>query len=233
MARFMGPTWGPSGADKNQVGPMLGPMNFAIWDVFETIQHGQAGTKPLPEPMLTYHQSGLVTFIWWHYHEKIISQIRLKIAFLKSHPDHSGDNELMFSVWLKNYTVGSITHACPSCNINSDLSKLLPPKHINAITYPCPNSRYNMSIKDAPEGLTHRDVTMNALKAWMLRKESFVPDRKPVQQQIKSVLSKMDAVSQTTLSNAFSWTKMLEFRLKFHWSLFLRVQLTIIQHWFR
>ena len=42
----------------------------------------------------------------------------------------------------------------------------------------------------------------------------------------------MVAVSQT-LSNAFSWMKMLEFRLKFHWSLFLRVQLTIFQHWFR
>ena len=35
------------------------------------------------------------------------------------------------------------------------------------------------------------------------------------------------------LSNAFSWMKMLEFRLSFHWSLFLSVQLTIIQHWFR
>ena len=27
--------------------------------------------------------------------------------------------------------------------------------------------------------------------------------------------------------------KMYEFRLRFHWSLFLRVQLTIFQHWFR
>ena len=43
---------------------------------------------------------------------------------------------------------------------------------------------------------------------------------------------KMAAVSQT-LSNAFSWMKISEFRLRFHWSLFLRVQLTIIQHWFR
>ena len=43
----------------------------------------------------------------------------------------------------------------------------------------------------------------------------------------------MAAISQTTLSNAFSWMKMLEFRLRFHWSLLLRVQLTIIQHWFR
>ena len=44
---------------------------------------------------------------------------------------------------------------------------------------------------------------------------------------------KMDAISQTTLSNAFSWTNMIEFRFKFHWSLFLRVQLTIFHHWFK
>ena len=37
----------------------------------------------------------------------------------------------------------------------------------------------------------------------------------------------------TTFSNAFSWMKMYQFRLRFHWNLFLRVQLTISQHWFR
>ena len=40
---------------------------------------------------------------------------------------------------------------------------------------------------------------------------------------------KMAAISQTTLSIAFSWMKMLEFWLNFHWSLFLGVQLTIFQ----
>ena len=44
---------------------------------------------------------------------------------------------------------------------------------------------------------------------------------------------KMDAISLTTFSSTFSWMKMFEFRLKFHWSLFLRVQLTISQHWFK
>ena len=44
---------------------------------------------------------------------------------------------------------------------------------------------------------------------------------------------KIDAISQTTFSTAFSWMKIFEFRLKFHWSLFPRVQLTIFQHWFR
>ena len=39
---------------------------------------------------------------------------------------------------------------------------------------------------------------------------------------------KKAAISQTTLSNEFSWMKMFEFRLRFHWSLFLRVQLTNI-----
>ena len=44
---------------------------------------------------------------------------------------------------------------------------------------------------------------------------------------------KMDAISQTTFSNAFSWMKMYWFRLRFHWNSFSRVQLTIFQHWFR
>ena len=44
---------------------------------------------------------------------------------------------------------------------------------------------------------------------------------------------KMAAISQTMFSNAFCWMIMYEFHLKFHWSLFLRFQLTIFQHWFR
>ena len=44
---------------------------------------------------------------------------------------------------------------------------------------------------------------------------------------------KMDAIWQRTFSNAFSWMKMFEFQLKFHWSLFPRVQFTILQQWIR
>ena len=43
----------------------------------------------------------------------------------------------------------------------------------------------------------------------------------------------MATISQTTFSNAFSWMEIYEFRLQFHWSLLLRDQLTIIQHWVR
>ena len=45
--------------------------------------------------------------------------------------------------------------------------------------------------------------------------------------------NKMEVISQTTFLNAFSRMKMLEYRLKFHWSLFLGVQWTISQYWFR
>ena len=44
---------------------------------------------------------------------------------------------------------------------------------------------------------------------------------------------KMAAVFQTTFSNGFSLMKMYEIQLTFHWSLFLWVQLTIFQQWFR
>ena len=43
----------------------------------------------------------------------------------------------------------------------------------------------------------------------------------------------IDVISQTILSNAFSWMKMNKFRLRFYWSLFPGVQSTIFQHWFR
>ena len=41
----------------------------------------------------------------------------------------------------------------------------------------------------------------------------------------------MAVILRTTLSKAFSWLKMYGFRLRFHWSLFLGVQLRIFQQW--
>ena len=43
----------------------------------------------------------------------------------------------------------------------------------------------------------------------------------------------MDAISQAAFSNAFSWMNTFVSRFKFHWSLLLRVKLTIKQYWFR
>ena len=41
---------------------------------------------------------------------------------------------------------------------------------------------------------------------------------------------KMAAIFQKIFSNAFSWMKIYDFRLLYHWSLFLGVELTIFQH---
>ena len=45
--------------------------------------------------------------------------------------------------------------------------------------------------------------------------------------------NKMAVIFQTTFSSGFSWMKMYEFRLTFHWSLFLGVRLAIFQHWYK
>ena len=42
-----------------------------------------------------------------------------------------------------------------------------------------------------------------------------------------------DVWPHAIFSNAFSPMKMYEVRRKFHWSLFLKGQLTILQHWFK
>ena len=69
---------------------------------------------------------------------------------------------------------------------------------------------------------------------WLIYFDIFLwPDRRWWGWSTHWGRDKMDAISQTILSNAFSWMKMSEYRLKFHRSLFLRVQLTISQHWFR
>ena len=36
------------------------------------------GTKPLPEPMLTYHQQGLVTFTWGQFRNRYLNHQLLK-----------------------------------------------------------------------------------------------------------------------------------------------------------
>ena len=44
---------------------------------------------------------------------------------------------------------------------------------------------------------------------------------------------KVAVIFQTTFSNEFSWMKMYQFRLRFHWSLLPRVKSTRFHPWFR
>ena len=85
------------------------------------------------------------------------------------------------------------------------------------------------------EGLLFQNVTITIIKIKWSDECMFPNPLLHVCYWIKTHWGrdKMDAISQTTFSSAFSWMKMFEFRLKFHWSFFLRVKLTKIQHWFR
>ena len=63
IARFMGPTWGPSGADRTQVGPMSATWTLLSgmrqWTGSQLIQimaYCLIGAKPLPEPIMIYYQ---------------------------------------------------------------------------------------------------------------------------------------------------------------------------------
>ena len=84
----------------------------------------------------------------------------------------------------------------------------------------------HLTFKSATLGLITTDMAINPLDVLKLSGLA------PVVLLTHWGRYKMAAVSQTTLSNAFSWMRMLWFRLKFHWSLFLRFELTIFQHWF-
>ena len=73
--------------------------------------------------------------------------------------------------------------------------------------------------------LTHISVTRPPWVNFWENKEAFDLTYLP--------LDKTALLSQTIFSDAFLWMKSFVFGLKFHWSLFLRVQLTIWHLWFR
>ena len=83
---------------------------------------------------------------------------------------------------------------------------------------------------DAPTGLRHHDGYSCPSDKLAINQHVLL-----TLQWLKNVIVAhvSTAVSQTIFSNAFSWMKKYEFRVKSHWNLLLRLQLTISQHWFR
>ena len=87
------------------------------------------------------------------------------------------------------------------------------------------------------------DISLN--KYWFGRDAMmFMPrlynDRDKTNHNIQQTTSithpsrdKIATISQTTFSKAFSWMKMYENSVRFHWYLFIRFEPTISQHWFR
>ena len=75
-----------------------------------------------------------------------------------------------------------------------------------------------ISLKFAPKGVIVVNSALVQVIAWCLTHWGW---------------DKIVIILQTTFAKAFFLVKMYEFCLRLHWRLFLRVQLTLFQHWFR
>ena len=148
----------------------------------------------------------------------------------------------MISIWLNILEFLSKTHALNQsksfcelflCHIISViLDGKFPHKESYIMTWTGSALVHSDMLPEAPiDGITCHSLPSESIHGnWVLHQRY----------QLKTWLwlthwgwDKMDPISQTTLSSTFSWMKMQEFRLKFHWSLFLRDQLIIFLHWFR
>ena len=86
--------------------------------------------------------------------------------------------------------------------------------------------------------ILHRNslLALARFQYWMLKKNPWRVQRTLYVMKLRLPhrgSDKMADVFHTAFKNVFDWLKMFEFRIQFHWSLFPRILLTIVQHWFR
>ena len=159
------------------------------------------------------------------------TEINLKITcqYLKFISNFPGANELMRGQWvyyghMTLWTHGSIVTSYGDKNLESTSAQvmacfLMVPSHylnqhwliINGVLWHSPKINFTV-----PMISTHRMCLKNTLV-------KLLPHLPGANELTHWGRDKMDAISQTTISNAFLWMKMLEFLSIFHWSLFLMV----------
>ena len=105
IARFMGPTWGPSGADRTQVGPMLAPWNLLSG------YFGLEGYLSTKCPLIGLNLSVVSRHLVWSRWNDPLYAKNDKVPFTEN---------LMWSMspatWTKFVFVGGLIH-CLSCFI--------------------------------------------------------------------------------------------------------------------
>ena len=79
IVRFMGPTWGPFGADRTRVGPMLAPWTLLSGLAFESAQKPDFGALPLELWSRRRYENMCVIlvykFVCWSHFENVISKM--------------------------------------------------------------------------------------------------------------------------------------------------------------
>ena len=179
--------------------------------------------------MLTSHQ--------YDPHESNHLTKHLKISHLQSKLHLQGDNELKELERDTGMTLSIHLCVCPPVYPSHswcfwiDLKLAVIHYGTYQASYPTEQGSWgqhgaHLSAPDGPMNLAIRDST---------DPRSNLPPTlvKPIASINRLRLRQMTAISQMTSSNAFCSMKICEFRLKCQWRLFLRVQLTIFQLWFR
>ena len=172
------------------------------------------GDKPLPQPMLVYCQLdswGQVSVKFqlesYHFHSR---KCIWKCRPPQRRPFCPGGDELM---WHNIQLGNTMTYTKISGNLEAVFSN-------------CPRT-WQASRQHCYRGSeTSRDIV---LKRLMGGNETGPTGLHVILTQWGR--DKIAAISHTTFSYAFSLMQMYVFRIRFLWSLFLRVELTILQHW--
>ena len=92
IAKFMGPTWGPSGADRTQVGPMSAPWTLLCWNIGWHLHIGTAswGTD-----------SGFFRYSDAHYECK--TMLRKRLLMLHKYIIYFQNLPYLAIIWLQPY----------------------------------------------------------------------------------------------------------------------------------
>ena len=165
----MGPTWGPYGADRTEMGPMLAPWTLLSGYFCDTRTHRSTPSQWTP---LKFPSVSATSHKW-------SGQTSQRPCFLLQQGCHT-----------------LLKHQHP-CFLLFDWDiRILP-----------------MQPRWVIPQVTSSDISACVINTLRPRQNGrcFTED----------------------VSDAFSWITVYKFWLRFHWSLFLRDQLTIFQHWFR
>ena len=150
----------------------------------------------------------------WPHISKFGSLIQKSILFQKRHI-------YIFIKWMFSTSAQSV----PSCYMPIPYTRLMRWHEL---------LRSHAQIKQTKNNCKYRGEFKQIYSNWLSKMYACMQSIQPPGQAVTHCgLDKVADISQTTFSNAFSWMEICEFRLTFHWSLFLWIKLTIFQHWFR
>ena len=191
--------------------PLVRHMAIWIWVIISSGKGLQPdSTKPFPEPALPSHQWVLVTLAQVHVHaQDTCMSLQWRHNGRDSVSNHQPHDCLFNRLFRRRSKKTSKLRVTGLCEGNSPVTGGFPAQMAS--------NAENVSIWWRHHELNILDMNWNSLNS----DNSFISPRGN-KLTTHWGRDKMAAIFRTKFSNGFSWMKMYEFLLKFHWSLFLR-----------